>query len=440
MQELREQAAKDPEYQQLQTVILNGFPSHRQQLPEACRRFWNVREHLSVDDGSIVYGCRLLIPTIMRSQILSDLHDSHQGSVCTKQRARLTVYWPGIDNDIDNIILSCQLCQDHLPAHPKEPLIQKPKPLRPFQEIAVDYCTYGGQQFLIIVDCFTDWPDIIPMGQNTQAHRLITALRQTFCRTAAPDTLWSDGGPQFTANIFKIFATQWRFTHRISPPRYPQSNGKIEATVKSMKKILAASWDHRYMNEDKLCRALLQYCNTPSRKDGLSPAQKLFGHPIQDTLPAYRRSFVPEWQKGIQEAEQQATETLEQSKTFYNTHARSLPDIHIGSPVALQSHQTKLWDVYGIVVAIGPHCRYHVKTHSGRVLVCNRCFLRRRIPASLQPFVPTGQPSTYNQPIQHPSPPAVPSPPQPQEPTMHTRHSLRSRRPPLRLIEDPHWP
>jgi len=33
-------------------------------------------------------------------------------------------YWPGIDNDIDNVILSCQLCQDHLPLHP-------------FQEIAV---------------------------------------------------------------------------------------------------------------------------------------------------------------------------------------------------------------------------------------------------------------------------------------------------------------
>ena len=89
LQDLREQAVKDPEYQQLQTVILNGFPSHRQQLPEACRRFWNVREHLSVDDGLIVHGCRLLIPTTMRPQVLSDLHDSHQGSVRTKQWAGL---------------------------------------------------------------------------------------------------------------------------------------------------------------------------------------------------------------------------------------------------------------------------------------------------------------------------------------------------------------
>ena len=208
--------------------------------------------------------------------------------------------------------------------------------------------------------------------------------------------------------------------------------------VKSMKKILVASWDHRHLNEDKLCCALLQYCNTPSCKDGLSPAQKLFGHPIQDTLPAHRHSFAPEWQKGTQEAEQQVTETLKQSKTFYNIHAHSLPDIHIGSPVALQSQQTKLWNVYGTVVTIGPHHRYYVKTHSGRVLVCNRCFLQRHIPASLQPLVPACHPSTPNQ---HTSPPANSSPPPASpESTIHTLHSLRPRRPPSRLVEDPNWP
>ena len=170
LRELQDNAAIDPEYQQLWELILNGFPDHRQQFPESCRWFWNVREHLSIEDGLIVHGCRLLISTVMRQQVLSDLHESHQGTICTKQRAQLTIYWPGIDNDIDNMILSCQLCQGHLPSNPIEPLIQKLKPLRPFQEIAVDHCTYGRQQFLILVDYCTDWPEIIPL--------LYTALSQ----------------------------------------------------------------------------------------------------------------------------------------------------------------------------------------------------------------------------------------------------------------------
>ena len=187
LEELQQQAAQDPEYQQLLSVILNGFPDHRQQLPDNCRRFWNVREHLSVDDGLIIYGCRLLIPTILRPKVLSDLHSSHQGLVPTKQRARLTVYWPGIDNDIDNTILSCQFCQDHLPSNPKEPLIQKPRPQHPFREIAVDYCTYGGQQFLIIMDCFTDWLEIRnpngPKYPDTLPHRDATTNFLPHCST-----------------------------------------------------------------------------------------------------------------------------------------------------------------------------------------------------------------------------------------------------------------
>ena len=160
---LREEATKDPEYQQLHHTITRGFPDHRNQLPEACRRYWNIREHLTIDDGFIVYGCRLLIPASMRQKVLVNLHKSHQGAVRTKERARLSLYWPGIDNDIDNVVLSCKKCQDRLPSNCKEPILSKPKPSRPFQEIAVDFGSYGGQQFLIMVDCLTDWPDIIPM-------------------------------------------------------------------------------------------------------------------------------------------------------------------------------------------------------------------------------------------------------------------------------------
>ena len=88
-------AAQDPEYQQLQKIILKGFPQHRNQFHESCRHYWNVRKHLSIDDSLIVHGCRLLMPTVMRRQVLTNLHELPQGIVRTKQRARLTVYWPG---------------------------------------------------------------------------------------------------------------------------------------------------------------------------------------------------------------------------------------------------------------------------------------------------------------------------------------------------------
>ena len=45
--------------------------------------------------------------------------------------------------------------------------------------------------------------------------------------------------------------------------------------------------------------------------------------------------------------------------------------------------ETKCWDIYGKVTYIGPYRRYHIKTSSGRVLVRNRRFLRRRVPLSV---------------------------------------------------------
>ena len=181
---LRRTAKEDAEYQQLCQFILNGFPDHRSQLPDPCKRYWIARDHLTIDDDLIVHGCRLLIPVKMRPHILTQLHESHQGSVRTKQRARLSVYWPGIDNDIDNIILACQQCQDHLPSNPKEPIIQKPKPDRPFQEIAIDLCSHAGRTYLIIVDCFTNWPAIISLDHGTTSAQVIIAIRQSFCCTA----------------------------------------------------------------------------------------------------------------------------------------------------------------------------------------------------------------------------------------------------------------
>ena len=125
LQDLRRHAVLDEEYQHLKTIILRGFPDHKRELPESCKQYWQVRHNLTIDDELVVYGCRLLIPRQMRREILNQLHEAHQGMVRTKQRARLTIYWPGLDNDIDNMVSQCKECQAHLPSHPREPLISK---------------------------------------------------------------------------------------------------------------------------------------------------------------------------------------------------------------------------------------------------------------------------------------------------------------------------
>ena len=130
----------------------------------------------------------------------------HQGAVRTN-RAKLTVYWPGINNDIDNVILTCKQCQDSQPSLPKEPLTVEPRPSRPLQELAVDFCSYAGCDFLIIVDCHADWTDIIHMDHNTTTptssqHSSMPSAAQE-CQTLYGQTM----GPNSHPNSFNSSRT-----------------------------------------------------------------------------------------------------------------------------------------------------------------------------------------------------------------------------------------
>ena len=146
--------------------------------------------------------------------------------------------------------------------------------------------------------------------------------------------------------------------------------------MKSMKKLITMSWNGHSLDQNKLAHALLQYRNTPSRKYGLSPAQKLYGRPIQDTLPAHRRAFSSKWLLCTKEVEQRTLDNKQKTEEYYNRNTRFLPEIHIGSIVSIKNPQTKLCDTYGIITEIGAHCCYYIKTQSGCILVRNRHFLR----------------------------------------------------------------
>ena len=195
-----------------------------------------------------------------------------------------------------------------------------------------------------------------------------------------------------------------------------------------MKQLIKAAWKRNSVDHDILARALLQYRNTPSRRDGKSPAQKLYGTPIQDSLPAHRRSFAPEWQRPIDT--ERAEEVLQKAESFYDQHAHSLTELAPGAQVAIQNPTSKVWDVYGIVTAVGPHRRYFVRTQSGRVLVRNRRFLRKR--TALSVYAPTGSAQVV------PTPHTTAQAPDQVAPRRSER-SGRGTRQHARLVEDETW-
>ena len=56
--------------------------------------YWCFRDKLTILDGIIMRGNRVVIPTSVRTATLNRLHDAHQGHTSMLQRARRTVCWP----------------------------------------------------------------------------------------------------------------------------------------------------------------------------------------------------------------------------------------------------------------------------------------------------------------------------------------------------------
>ena len=53
----------------------------------------------------------MIVPKSLREEMKHLLHVGHLGIVKIKERARDTLYWPGINADLENIVNTCDTSQ-----------------------------------------------------------------------------------------------------------------------------------------------------------------------------------------------------------------------------------------------------------------------------------------------------------------------------------------
>ena len=96
-----------------------------------------VRGELSLYDGMLLRGQRMVIPQELQREILERIHEGHQGKVKSRERANSAVWWPGLARDINAIIEACPVCAENRPAQRHEPLKPTQLPGRPWEKLQV---------------------------------------------------------------------------------------------------------------------------------------------------------------------------------------------------------------------------------------------------------------------------------------------------------------
>ena len=210
------------------------------QILEALKPYWNRRLELSLEDGCILWGNRVIIPTKWQKSVLEELHQVHFGIARTKAIARGYVWWPELNEQIEEMTKSCTVCQKVKNAPAVALLHPWTWPSRPWQRLHIDFAgPFQGQMFLMVVDSHSKWPEVVPMSKTTTDATIIE-LRRLFSSYGLLDQVVSDNGPQFVSEEFKIFLKSNGVKRIHCSPYHPSSNGAIECFVQTFKKAMLA--------------------------------------------------------------------------------------------------------------------------------------------------------------------------------------------------------
>ncbi|KAE8742071.1 hypothetical protein FOCC_FOCC012398 [Frankliniella occidentalis] len=347
-----------------------GWPKNCKGLDSDLKCYFHLRSELFHEDGLLYFKNRLVISSL-KNQLLQELHSVHQGVVKCEALARQSVFWPGINKDIQSFVSDCCISSEFAPALRKPPMLPHEIPSLPYEQVATDILDYYGDYYLVVIDTYSKWIHAIKMPNKT-AESVIEVLTFLFSIHGIPLVVLAD-------NPFKFykcasFAKELNFAFVSCSPHYHQSNGLAEKTVSIVKQFL------RKCSKDPkatLANCLLQYRVTPISGLDASPAQLLMSRQLRTTLPIVTSRLKPSLVPNVVSKLNQKAQT---AKNFYDKTAQAKEkEFSPSDYVFVKNPRTTKWEP-GIVIDVCEEPRsYLVKTNSSNNVIRRNCvFLKPR--------------------------------------------------------------
>ncbi|XP_037576677.1 uncharacterized protein LOC119458889 [Dermacentor silvarum] len=333
---LRQAQANDGVCSLLLQYCANGWP-RQSHLPLHVKRYWQYRGDLTVCEGLLLKGSRIVVPSPLQHRTLELLHDGHQGINRCKALAQESGAALGTHDAAKHFNSTLQ------------------------KRWASIFIHSNCQDYVLLVDYRSRFPDVISL-RSTSAPAVINVIKSVFARHGIPRLVRSDNGPQFAAREFYAFADSYGFRHVTNSPPFPQSNGEVERIVRTVKYLLRKA-DDPYLT-------LLAYRDTPG-VNGVSPAQLLMGRRLQTRVPKTSHQLEPTWPMSVPFTRRDQDNRRRQASNFNRRHAaHALRPLQAGEQVWVR-------DANSPAIVIGPPQRprsYAVETPTG-VLQRNRMHL-----------------------------------------------------------------
>ena len=227
------------------------------------------------EQDCVVWGSRVIIPPIFRPKMLEQLHWERPGICGMKTIARTCMWCPKMDQETEEAVRDCTVCQNVRNAQPSAPLIPWKWPTRPFQRIHIDFCQKGNDYFLVVIDSHSKWIEVRHMSFIT-TQRTIDELGLIFATHGLSEEVVSENGPQFTSTDFTEFMRKNGMKHTLVPPYHPQSNGTADRSVRVVKDDLVKQvleGNKGISMRHRLAKFLFRYRTTRHSTTDVTPAE-----------------------------------------------------------------------------------------------------------------------------------------------------------------------
>ena len=341
--EIKRDTLSDPTLSRVREIVSTGrFPAAKD-AGEELSPYLLRRHDLTIQQGCLMWGMRVIVPPKLRPRVLKELHTAHPGVVRMKSLARSYVWWPGIDSQIELHAKSCPPCQSVQKAPGLAPLYPWMWPSSPWERIHVDFAgPFEGHMYLITVDAHSKWPEVHIMDSTT-ASKTIQVLRGLFSRHGIPHILVSDNGPQFCSEEFSAFLKSNGVKHIRSAPYHPATNGLAERFVRTFKQALK-SFKGTGMVQQRLDTFLLAYRNIPNTTTTETPAMLFLRRRLRSRLDFLKPSVAGTVHRS-QDAQQQRRHQHSKDRQF-----------DVGDPVLVRDYRKgeEKWTQGTVVEKTGP--------------------------------------------------------------------------------------
>ena len=117
LDEIRAEMAKDPVLMKIMEYVMQVWPDSWSKVSKEVQPYWIHHMEITVEDGILLKINRIIIPPQLRPSTPNKIHEGHLGIKKSYLKARNAVSWPGMMQEITQLVECCKICQSNAQNH-----------------------------------------------------------------------------------------------------------------------------------------------------------------------------------------------------------------------------------------------------------------------------------------------------------------------------------